>query len=256
VTGLLILFTQFDETQVTRVDELRGSVNELKTEAAAWQNHEQGATKTKEALEVQVAALQKDLKSFTKQLDHSMFLYTDFAAELNEVNARNKLRTESLEALKSEVQKLHPTDSAETVKKSTDKLMVYSLSLKTDRAALKAWSLKRHLAKEKHQDADDQAHSEMLVRNLEVVRNEVANLVPQFSNLNASRPIEVTLPTTDAALHQLTQQTPKSLLMMRIIEISLPILLSLISLLFALKYPLTSQKTLEIQEALKKRNQG
>lgn len=256
ITGLLILFTQFDETQVTRVDELRGSVNELRTEAAAWKNHDQGVSKTKEALETQLAGLQKEAKTLTDQLNHSTLLYADFASELEEINNRNKTRNESLNGLKTEVQNLHPTDSADAVKRSADKLMAHSLSLKADRASLKAWSLKRHLAKETKKDADDEAHGEMLVRNVEVVRSEVANLIPQFSNLNATQPIEVTLPTTDAALHQLTQQTPKSLLMMRIIEISLPILLSLISLLFALKYPLTSQRILEIQEALKKRNQA
>jgi Na+/melibiose symporter-like transporter len=44
--------------------------------------------------------------------------------------------------------------------------------------------------------------------------------------------------------------------MMRIVEIGLPILLSLLSIFFALRYSLTEKRSHEIKDLLKKRNAG
>lgn len=166
VTGLLIIFTQFDETQVTRVDELRGSINEIRVQAGK---------------------------------DASM----------------------------------------------TNKTLI-ELFNKADR---KAESLRKHLQVDVQGSLADSTHREMLLKNLEVVSTEL-------KSITAMQRVESIPPSITSALSQLTLQTPKSLFMMRLIEISLPIFLSVISLIFALRYPLTSDRSQEIQEALKKRNNG
>ena len=53
---------------------------------------------------------------------------------------------------------------------------------------------------------------------------------------------------------QLTRQAPYTLLMMRMVEIGLPILLSVFSFFFVFRYTLTEKRSLEIKELLKQRN--
>jgi Na+/melibiose symporter-like transporter len=53
---------------------------------------------------------------------------------------------------------------------------------------------------------------------------------------------------------QLTQQSPYTLLMMRVVEIGLPLLLSIFSVFFILRYSLTEKRSHEIKDLLKQRN--
>jgi GPH family glycoside/pentoside/hexuronide:cation symporter len=52
----------------------------------------------------------------------------------------------------------------------------------------------------------------------------------------------------------LTKQTPYTLLMMRVVEIGLPLLLSIFSIFFVLRYSLTEKRSHEIKELLGQRN--
>jgi Na+/melibiose symporter-like transporter len=52
----------------------------------------------------------------------------------------------------------------------------------------------------------------------------------------------------------LTRQTPYTLLMMRLVEIGLPLLLSIVSSLFLLRYTLTEKRCHEIKERLMLKN--
>jgi Na+/melibiose symporter-like transporter len=61
----------------------------------------------------------------------------------------------------------------------------------------------------------------------------------------------------DALLKQTTllkEQTPKTLFRLRLVEIGLPLVLSFVSILLTLRYPLTEARCYEIKEALKKRH--
>jgi len=53
---------------------------------------------------------------------------------------------------------------------------------------------------------------------------------------------------------ELTHQSPYTLLMMRVVEIGLPVLLSLFSIFFVFRYSLTEKRSHEIKELLKQRN--
>jgi Na+/melibiose symporter-like transporter len=52
----------------------------------------------------------------------------------------------------------------------------------------------------------------------------------------------------------LTQQTPYTLLMMRVVEIGLPLLLSIFSIFFVLRYSLTEKRSHEIKDLINQRN--
>jgi Na+/melibiose symporter-like transporter len=52
-------------------------------------------------------------------------------------------------------------------------------------------------------------------------------------------------------IEPLKKQSPYTLLMMRVVEIGLPVLLCLLALAFAFRYALTEKRTLEIKELLR-----
>jgi Na+/melibiose symporter-like transporter len=62
------------------------------------------------------------------------------------------------------------------------------------------------------------------------------------------------LGTIESKIVPLTQQTPYTLLMMRVVEIGLPLLLSIFSIFFVLKYSLTEKRSHEIKDLLRQRN--
>ena len=62
------------------------------------------------------------------------------------------------------------------------------------------------------------------------------------------------LSTLETDLVQLTIQSPYTLLMMRVVEIGLPLLLSIFSIFFVLRYTLTEKRSHEIKDLLKQRN--
>ena len=53
---------------------------------------------------------------------------------------------------------------------------------------------------------------------------------------------------------QLKKQAPQTLFRLRLVEIGLPLLLSIVSILLTLRYPLTEARCYDIKEALKKRH--
>lgn len=170
VTGALIVFTMFDETQVTKVDALQGSVRLLRSELQARQegkpptgNFEELFEKARQrAKDVRIQLVVKSLKT-TNSSEHYQTLITD----ASDVEQR----------------------------------------LSAMRPAMAADSLDKELG------------------------NIETSIVP------------------------LTQQTPYTLLMMRVVEIGLPLLLSIFSVFFVFRYSLTEKRSFEIKELLRQRNQ-
>lgn len=162
VMGLLIVFSRFDETQVTRVDAIKGNIGELREKAA--------------------------------KPEHS--------AEFADLLAKAE---HSLSSLRKHLSEKNPDEHTA------------SLSLSAGRVEQALASVRK---------------------DPELGRESLAG------------------PEVNAALLQLAQQSPDSLLRMRVIEIALPILLCVISLLFALQYPLTDKRCREIQLALAEKNKS
>jgi Na+/melibiose symporter-like transporter len=57
-------------------------------------------------------------------------------------------------------------------------------------------------------------------------------------------------------LLELRKQSPRTLFRLRLVEIGLPLALSVVSILLTLRYPLTEQRCYEIKELLKQRREG
>jgi glycoside/pentoside/hexuronide:cation symporter, GPH family len=170
VTGLLILVTQFDETQVKRVDGLIGSL--------------------------------KALQTLTENANREQEL-------------RNKLAQ-----ARSEAEKLN-----------------------------------QHLQSRLGKFPDATAHNQQLADISSAVHQQLQDLDRQMQTLTSS-PVLLRERTSNL-LNQtvaLTLQTPATLFWMRVIEISLPLLLCIVSILFLLPYSLTEEHSQEIKRALEQRN--
>jgi glycoside/pentoside/hexuronide:cation symporter, GPH family len=177
VTGALLVFTCFDETQNVTVDALGTSVAAIKSEAELW-----------------------------------------LADEVNDADR------------------------------------IARLSGQVEKMLLGIEGLQEHFDKRIENYPDQAEHVRRLADRLEVVRAKAVAL-------QANSTTYVTAPATlladaDAILAEtplLKQQVPLTLFRLRLVEIGLPLVLSIISILLTLRYPLTEARCYEIKAALKKR---
>jgi GPH family glycoside/pentoside/hexuronide:cation symporter len=169
VAGALIVLTMFDETQVTKVDALQGSIRELRSEIESGKN--------------------------------------------------NKPAEGNLEEL-------------------------------INKAKLKSGELKTHLEIKSAETKNSREHYRQIIR-------DIAGIHKRVVNINTGMPLESLdkeLVAIEKDISPLTKQTPYTLLMMRIVEIGLPVLLSLLSVFFVFRYSLTEKRSHEIKDLLKQRN--
>jgi len=169
VAGALIVFTMFDEAQVTRVDSLQGSIRELRSEVK----------------------LRQEGKPVTIYFEELI---------------RNARRRTS--------------------------------------------ELKSRLEIKSRETKNSKSHYLKLIRNVTAVNIRLSNLNPAL----APDYLDKQLRTIEREIVPLTKQTPYTLLMMRVVEIGLPVLLSLFSIFFVLRYSLTEKRSHEIKDLLKQRN--
>ncbi|MET0341051.1 MAG: MFS transporter [Polyangiales bacterium] len=173
IAGALIVLTLFDETQVTKVDRLQGSVREVRGTLEALQGDPPP-----------VAA-----------------------------------RTETTAALA--------------------------------RARESAATLQAHLSEQAAGgDAKGQAHYAALASTCA----EIASALARASEAVERDALDTELTAVEKALVSLTKQQPYTLLMMRAVEIGLPLLACLFSLFFVLRYGLTEGRSREIKALLAQRH--
>lgn len=169
VAGALIVFTQFDEIQVTKVDSLQASIRVLNSAIIS----------TKEG-ELQTASVEE-------LIENSIGRSKDLLSHLE-----NK-------------------------------------TVKNSKAAL---------------------HNKELIAYAKAVNQKISELDPAFSPEQLEQKISV----IENDIARLTVQSPYTLLMMRVVEIGLPLLLSFFSIFFILRYTLTESRSLEIKNLLQLRN--
>jgi Na+/melibiose symporter-like transporter len=91
----------------------------------------------------------------------------------------------------------------------------------------------------------------MLIQNITAI-NERLDKLNASTSLNS---LDKELAAIEKGTVPLTQQAPYTLLMMRVVEIGLPVVLSIASFLFLLRYSLTEARSHEIKGLLKQRSQ-
>jgi hypothetical protein len=124
-----------------------------------------------------------------------------------------------------------------------------------DRTLTKAESFTEVLEGSYAEHVDDIAHLDMLKQTLSEIVTHTQTLKLKACEL-VTQP-ELLQEETNHLLHEatkLSQQSPRALLMLRIIEIGLPIALSIFSIVLTLRYPLTEARCYEIKAELERRN--
>jgi GPH family glycoside/pentoside/hexuronide:cation symporter len=267
VAGALIVLTAFDEVQVTKVDSIQGIVRGISSDIQAWGGGQAlsgsdaellAKTKTKvgQALE-EARKYQSNLEmESTRQQTRAAHAATEDATEkrqrLLEALTTMKSTADGLARLQSRLASLGPEAQDAVVKATVAEAIPLTLKTKIEKAWMTSFELKSHLEAKAKEHPSSQGHYSQLLQHITVLDNRIANL-------NTSNP----LPALDEELKAitremvpLTKQTPFTLLMMRVVEIGLPVLLSLVSLLFLLRYSLTEQRSHEIKDLLKQRNEA
>jgi glycoside/pentoside/hexuronide:cation symporter, GPH family len=180
VTGFLLLYTRFDETQNVLVDAVQSDVAVIRAEAESW-----------------------------------------LAKEAGELQVSDKLG-KALDRLPSSIDKLES-----------------------------------HLNAKSSEQPDKVSQLERFIDPLKALRRQFAAL-GIASGTESPNPAAL-LRSADEMLKQivpLKRQSPTTLFRLRAVEIGVPLLLSVISLLLTFRYPLTEARCYEIKEELKKRHAG
>jgi hypothetical protein len=113
-----------------------------------------------------------------------------------------------------------------------------------------AVELLSHLQTKSAAASESSEHYRSLARATEEIERKLSSMgaSPRLDSLDAE------LVTVEATLVQLTKQPPYTLLMMRVVEIGLPLLACFFSLLFVLRYALTETRSREIKDLLAQRH--
>jgi hypothetical protein len=266
VAGALIVFTMFDQTQVTKVDKIQGSIRELRAEILSW-----GGARALEG--TSTALLEKAKKQSSEALDESKEYVTYLEKEstkkqedngntVAEYQARRKdMLFAALSATKATVSELEQLQSSldntgiqgqdSLVKALASEAIPLSLKTKLLKARMNSFELMMHLESKSQDTKNSKEH-------YQVIMQEVKGVNERLTNLDASLSLEAMdkeLSSIESDIVPLTKQTPYTLLMMRVVEIGLPILLSVFSIFFVLRYSLTEKRSHEIKDLIKKRNE-
>ena len=265
VAGALIVLTSFDEIQVTKVDKLQGSVKELSNKVQFWKENNNlsgsGMALLAKIKEQNTAALTEtktylstlekesvkihDLedKDYTKGEDERKNLMTNSISNARTISGK-------LSQLKLSIDQAGTRPDTAVIRSLATEAIPLSLETKFLRVKLNSFNLMSHLEAKAIKSKNSKDHYQELIRNMTGINNHI-------TALNSSLPLDSLdkeMNTVVKEIVPLTKQTPFTLLMMRIVEIGLPVILSLFSLLFASRYSLTEKRSHEIKDILKQRN--
>ncbi len=126
-----------------------------------------------------------------------------------------------------------------------------------ERMIASAEKLRGHFNARIEEHPDQAEHIRPLIERLDSMSSEAAALQSKSASL-VTTPADV-IRAADELLQQTTflkQQAPRTLFRLRLVEIGLPLALSIVSILLTLRYPLTEARCYEIKEELKQRRAG
>jgi Na+/melibiose symporter-like transporter len=128
--------------------------------------------------------------------------------------------------------------------------MTLALQTKFEKAKMHSFELMSHLEAKSAKNTNSKEHYQVIINNITGINKSI-------SGMNTSMTpdlLDTELASIEGRIVPLTKQTPYTLLMMRVVEIGLPILLSLFSIFFLLRYTLTEKRSHEIKELIMQRN--
>jgi GPH family glycoside/pentoside/hexuronide:cation symporter len=265
VTGMLIVFTQFDQTQVAMVDELQGSIRQVQAQAQSIQA-DSYEDQVKEAKALISDALDQS-NIFLIYLDNEALRTQNQPPRTDSANRQHRepllrdarIRTSStISRLEDALRRLNRIDSASATTQLDDFVqMAALLTMQTglDKARVNSAALSDHLLARSQEIDGSPEHYDYLLRTISQVDDKLTLKETQLGQADL-RPESFVkeLHAIEEATTPLMLQAPHTLFLMRVVEIGLPLLLSLISIFFALRYSLSEERCYEIKAALKVRN--
>ena len=266
VAGALIVLIAFDEIQVTKVDSISGIIREIRSEIQSWGGDQAfsgtntqllGKTKTQvtDALNEAKAYVSYLEKISVKQPEQSKESVIEYQNRQRDrlLNALSTIKATSggLEELRLRLENLGPQAQDSQVKATVAEAIRLTLQTKFEKARMYSFELMSHLESKSKESKNSVEHYQEIIKNITTLNNQLASL-------NAASSLHILdneLTTIEKDILPLTKQTPYTLLMMRVVEIGLPVLLSIFSIFFLLRYSLTENRSQEIKNLLKQRNE-
>ena len=156
-----------------------------------------------------------------------------------------------LEQLKLRLENLGPQAQDSQVKAAVAEAIPLTLQTKFEKARMNSFELMSHLESKSKESKNSVEYYQKIIEDITTVNNRIASLNAASSQHDLDRE----LTTIEKDILPLTKQAPYTLLMMRMVEIGLPVLLSIFSIFFLLRYSLTEERSQEIKNLLKQRNE-
>jgi GPH family glycoside/pentoside/hexuronide:cation symporter len=265
VAGVLIVFTMFDQTQVTRVDSLQGSIRELRSKVQFWEGYESSGGATAEWLKntgTETSEALGDARDYVIYLDKESVKKPDRKKAgsaavqsqrknvlLNSLSSTQSIVTE-LEKIQVRIGSLGTQAPDSIVKSLIADAMPLTLQVKLLKARVNSFELLSHLEAKSLDTKNSKEHYQTLMQEITGINNRLADM----NNEQSLSLLDKELGTIESEIMLLTKQTPYTLLMMRVVEIGLPVLLCLFSFIFVIRYTLTEKRSHEIKELLRLRS--
>jgi len=265
VAGALIVFTMFDETQVTKVDKIQGSIREMRSKVQYWKEYHNLPNVNKEWLEntkIQSAEALNESKEYLTYLEKESHKKQDETNPnlpgypsmkrnaLLVALSSTKSTVNELEQLQLTLKQSGSLTEASRIKTMVEQAIPLTLQTKLEKARINSFELLSHLEAKSLENKNSKEHYKKLNKDIEGINILLENMNTTISLEN----LDKELGDVENNIAQLTHQTPYTLLMMRVVEIGLPLLLSIFSIFFILRYSLTEKRSHEIKNLLKQRN--
>lgn len=262
VAGILITLTLFDQTQVTKVDSLQGSIREMQSKIQYWVGYDGSGSGATDAglstARLQTAGALKESRDYKLYLDNEISKKPEKKKSGRAENdaSRKDVLANASTVTGSLILNLENVDRAlaQAAPAQADSLIGAAVPLVMQSGLTKAkiysYDLLAHLQARTKQHDKSREHTTQLTQNISDIHDRI-------NALNAASPPDVLsreLASIEEDIEPLKKQSPYTLLMMRIVEIGLPVLLSLLALFFAVRYTLTEKRSFEIKELLRQKN--
>lgn len=256
ISGALIALTLFDESQVTKLDQLKGSVRDLRGMLEASERYDEKRETQPGSAETAAELIGLSLEESAEFVAYLESAHVTVLAQGEEARERRDVVVPALFAMKAvgaelaqcrrRVASLRPQSDPRLIGEMIHDIEALRVREKLEMARVHAAELHAYL-KAKSRDAQrGRAHYAELARASKAIGASLAHT----SNALPRRQFQADLTRIGDALAPLSMQSPYTLLTMRIIEIGLPLLACLFSLLFVFRYRLTEARSDEIKDLL------
>jgi GPH family glycoside/pentoside/hexuronide:cation symporter len=262
ISGTLIALTLFDEGQVTKLDQVQGSVRDIR---AMLETQRPGEAPQQSWPAFADAARTLLATSIEESEEYAIYLESERISATYEGEAgreRLALIAKALMAVKGvgaelaqcrlRVASLRPETPPALVGEMNRDITTLRMRAKAELTRVQAAELRTYLETRSKAPGKNRDHYQELA-------NESEPIGARLERMREALPPEklgAELVGIEVALAPLSKQGPYTLFTMRMLEIGLPLLACCLSLLFVFRYGLTESRSLEIKRLLARRHAG